>query len=167
MPHLGSFLVCEKIILDQQSKPTLITLFQGLIALVPEGQEVPKDTITGTPWSVFCEWFFDDSELDKRFEQVIEVVMPDGTPTPIRGRLPLKEVAKDRQGTRAYISLFGMPISQTGFLSVNVWLELDSKRVTDTFSYLVKIAHAKEPPVPNDGSTLAPIFPALTQTKPS
>jgi hypothetical protein len=161
MPRLGSFIVCEKIIIDQQQKPTLISLFQAITALVPEGQTMPKDTIGATPWAIFCEWFFDRNELAKSFEQVVEVLFPDGSPAPIRGRLILKEISQD-QGTRAYVNMFGMPMAQTGFVTVNVWIESNAERVTDIFSYRIKIDHTKEPPKPNEGGTL---IPALSQHK--
>jgi|ERR1700678_1146489 len=165
MPRLGSFLVCEKLVIDQQNKPTIISVFQSIAALVPEGQQMPNDTIGANPWAIFCEWFFSsDDDFSKKFEEVIEVLMPDGSPSPIRGRLAFNEIVKSGQGTRAYVNMFGMPISQTGFLRVNVWLEADSVRVTDVSSYLIKIEHSKQPPMPNDGGTLVP---TLTQTKPS
>jgi hypothetical protein len=164
MPRLGSFLICEKIIIDQQQKPSFISAFQGLTSLIAEGQEMPKDTLAGTPWSVFCEWFFSEDELSQGFEQVLEVLLPDGSPSPIKGRLPLKELTKDGQGTRSYVSMFGMPVSQTGFLSVNVWIESNAERVTDVFTYRLKIEHSKQPPTPNDGGVHVP---ALTQTKPA
>ncbi len=150
MPRLGSFLVCEKIIQDQLGKPTLISLFQKIGAVVPEGQDVPKDTIAGVPWAIFCEWFFAEEELNKQWDQVLEVLLPDGSPTPIKGRLTLKELAKDDQGSRSFASLFGMPISQAGFIAINVWLECDSERITDVFSYRILIEHTKNPPALGD-----------------
>ena len=166
MPKLGSFLVCEKIILDQLQKPTLISLFQNISALVPEGQETPKDMIAAVPWGIFCEWFFAEDEMPKAFEQVIEVNMPDGSPSPVRGRLLLKEKTAGGQGSRVYVHLFGMPMSQPGFISVNVWLESGSEKVTDIFSYKIKIEHTKEPPKPDDGGVDVPAYPSLTQVNP-
>src|SRR5271166_191057 len=160
MPRLGSFLVCEKIILDQQSKPTLIAVYQSISAFVPEGQDVPKDTIGGMAWAIFCEWFFAEDELSKRFEEVVEVMLPDGSPSPIRGRLAFTGLAKDRQGTRAYVNLFGMPIAQTGFLAVNVWIESEGIKVTDVFTYHIKVEHTKQAPQSNDGGSFVP---TLTQ----
>jgi hypothetical protein len=163
MPRLGSFLICEKIIVDQQQKPTLISIFQSIAALVPEEQQLPKDIIGGAQWAIFCEWFFAEEELNKNFEQVVEVLLPDGSPSPIRGRLSFRDLAKDGQGTRTYVNMFGMPISQVGFLSINVWIESNTERVTDIFTYRIKIEHTKQPPTPHDGGTL---IPTLSQTKP-
>ncbi len=164
MPRLGSLLICEKIIIDQQNKPTLVSLFQSLTALLPEGQAMPNDTISGTPWSIFCEWFFTEEELSGNFEQVVEVMLPDGSPSPIRGRLPFKELAKNGEGTRAYVNMFGVPIAQTGSLAINVWLESGGRKITDVFTYHLKIEHSKQPPSTDDGRMMAP---ALTQTKPT
>ena len=164
MPRLGSLLICEKIIIDQQQKPTLISVFQSISALVPEGQAIPKDTIAGTTWSIFCEWFFAEDELTKSFDQVVEVLLPDGSPSAIKGRLTFKEISKDGQGTRAYVNMFGMPIAQAGFLDIRVWLESNAEKVTDVFHYLLRVEHSQAPPTPSDGGTNVP---ALTQTKPS
>jgi hypothetical protein len=165
MPRLGSFLICEKIIIDKQEKPSLISVFQSLSAIVPEGQTIPKDTIGFNPWSIFCEWFFADEDTQKKIEQVVEVLQPDGSPTPIKGRVTFTQFAKDGQGTRAYVNLFGMPVSQPGFMTVNVWIEIDSKRVTDVFPYRIKIEHTTQPPMPNDGGLVIPAL--IPQTKPS
>lgn len=153
MPRLGSLLVCEKIIVDQAQKPTLIALFQKMSAIVPEGQVVPKNTVAGASWSVFSEWFLTDSELTNQYEQVLEVVLPDGSTSPIKGRLALKEVAKDGMGTRTFINLFGMPIEMPGFVTVNVWLEVGSERVTDVFGYKIQVDHIRQAINPNDGGT--------------
>ena len=167
MPRLGSFLICEKIIIDQQQKPTVISAFQSLSALVPQGQSIPKDTMGFNPWAIFCEWFFDDDEIkNKKVEQVVEVLQTDGSPSPINGRVTFQQFAKDGQGTRSYVNLFGMPISQAGFLTISVWIEFDSKRVTDVFPYRIRIEHSTEPPKPNDGSQFMPAG-VPQQTKPS
>ena len=156
MPRLGSFLACEKVIQDQLGKPTLIGLFQKISALVPAGQELPKDTLAAIAWSIFCEWFFTEEELTKKWEQVMEVTLPDGSPSPIRGRLPLKELAPFGHGSRTFTNMMGIPVTQVGFLAVNVWLEQDSERKTDVYSYHIIIEHSSQPPTPNDGGQLIP-----------
>ena len=166
MPRLGSFLICEKIIIDQQQKPSVISVFQSLSAIVPEGQTIPKDTLGFNPWAIFCEWFFTDEDINKKVEQVVEVLQPDGSPAPINGRVTFTQFAKDGQGTRSYVNLFGMPISQPGFITVNVWIELDSKKATDVFPYRIKIEHTSQVPMPNDGGQIVPAGVPL-QTKPS
>lgn len=156
MPRLGSLLVCEKIIQDHLGKPTLVSLFQKLGAVVPEGQEMPKQAMAGISWSVFTEWFFTDEELNRTpYYQVLEVVLPDGSPSPIRGRVELKQLAKDGLASRCFISMVGMPISKVGFLSIRVWIERGSERITDVGSYPIQIEHTKQLPTPDDGATFA------------
>jgi len=147
-------LICEKVIVDNIGRPTLVSLFQRISALLPEGQEIPKAAIAMTSWVVFCEWLIADEEQEKTFVQVLEVMHPDGTPSPIRHSMPLKELVKHGQGTRAYVNITGMPVSQKGFLTVNVWLESDSQRVTDVCSSVVEIEHTSQPPTPNDGGSI-------------
>jgi hypothetical protein len=106
MPQLSSFLICEKIIVDQQQKPSVISVFQSLSVLVPEGQEIPSNTLSFVPWAIFSEWFFDDDDVKKKIDQVVEVLLPDGSPSAIGGRLTFQQFAPVGQGTRAYVYLF-------------------------------------------------------------
>jgi hypothetical protein len=163
MPRLGSLLVCEKIIIDQQHKPSLISTFQSISAVVPEGQHVPEGTVTFVPWAIYAEWFFVGSETKGKVEQVVELLQPDGAVSSIGGRLQLQEFAPEGQGTRAYVNLFGMPIAQPGYVTVNVWIEEDSKKITDVFPYRIKIEHTAKPAEGNVGSMS---FPAATLGKP-
>lgn len=161
MPRLGSLLVCEKIINDSVGKPTLISIFQKMGAVVPEGQEVPKDVIAGTQWVVFTEWFFTAEEIERQFDQVFEVFMPDGTPSPIRNRVTLKVEAKEPLlGHRCFVNVFGFPLSQTGFVVMRVWLESNSERVTDISLYHVQVEHSSQ--APSDGLSGYPLVPAFS-----
>jgi hypothetical protein len=162
MPRLGSILACEKVLNDTGGKPTLISIFQKIGAIVPQGQAVPTQTIAGITWTVFCEWFFtkDEAESNRNYEQVLEVMLPDKTPSPLRGRLPLKERPKDENlGARAFVNMFGVPIAQVGFLIINVWLECDSERVTDVSSYHIQIEHSEQPPAPGEASSFLAFSP--------
>jgi|SRR5579872_1105004 len=158
MPHLSSLIVCEKIILDQLGKPTLIALFQKLSATVPDGQEMPKEAVAATGWAIFSEWFFTEDELSKTVDQVSEVLLPDGSPSPIKGRVTLKELSPLGQGTRVFVNIVGIPVSQTGVLTINVWLECNSERISDVFSYPIQIEHTNKPPEPNDGGSFVHAF---------
>jgi hypothetical protein len=54
----------------------------------------------------------------------------------------------------------GMPVAQTGFLSANVWLEHDSERVTEAFSYKILIEHTTTPPAGDLGTVVTGMVPA-------
>jgi hypothetical protein len=158
MPRLSSLIVCEKIIQDQLGKPTLISLFQSLSATVPDGQEMPKEAVASTSWAIFCEWFFTNDEQSKIFDQVNEVLLPDGSPSPVKGRVTIKQMAPLGQGTRVFVNIVGLPVWQAGVLTVKVWLECDSEKMTDVFSYPIKIEHTSKPPEPNDGGSFIHAF---------
>jgi hypothetical protein len=160
MPRLGSFLVCEKIIQDQLAKPTIVSVFQKVSVVVPDGQELPKDLIITSPWAMFTEWFFMNEELPRRWALGLEVLMPDGSPSPIRGRVDIKELAQNGQGTRVYLIVNAMPVAQAGFLSANVWLERDSERLTEVFSYKILIEHTTTPPAADLGAVFMGVVPA-------
>lgn len=164
MPRLGSLLVCEKIIIDQQHKPSLISTFQSISAVVPEGERVPDGTVTFVPWAVFTEWFFVASETKGKVEQVVEILQPDGALSSIGGRLQFQEFAPEGQGTRVFVNLFGMPIAQPGYVTVNVWVEEDLKKVSDVFPYRIKIEHTAKPA---EGKVGSMSFPIAAPGKPS
>jgi len=153
MPRLGSLLICEKVVIDQGQKPTLISLFQKVSAFFPPDQEVPKEIMALTSWTVFTEWFFSEDERTKSFAQSIQVMNPDGTPSPIKTSVVLKEIASSGQGSRVYINITGFPIAQVGMLQINVWLESDGQSMTEIYSYPLQVEHTKEPPANQaDGS---------------
>jgi hypothetical protein len=154
MPRLGSLIVCEKVIQDQLGKPTLISLFQKISSVVPDGQQIPKGALAAIHWSAFSEWFFTKEELTKQWEQVLEVMLPDGSPSAIRGRLPLKELAPLGQGSRSFINMMGIPVYLAGPLTINTWLEHNSERITDVFSYVIMIEHTQQAPALNDGGSV-------------
>ncbi|MGA3105883.1 MAG: hypothetical protein ABSD53_15485 [Terriglobales bacterium] len=158
MPRLGSLLVCEKIIIDQQQKPSLISVFQSISAFVPEGQPIAENTLSFISWSIFAEWFFSEDETKKTIEQVVEVLHPDGSPTAITGRLTFSQFALHGQGTRAYVNLFGIPIAKPGMITINVWLESDSVKITEIFPYHIRIEHTSEQPSLALGGSVAPVF---------
>jgi len=159
MPRLGSFLICERIIQDQLAKPTLVSVFQKVSVVIPDGQEMPKEIIVASPWAIFTEWFFTEEEMTRKWALGLELVMPDGSPSKMRGRAEIKEFAPNSQGTRVHIETNGLPVSQSGFLSVNVWTERDSERATDVFSYKILIEHTKTPPAGNLGTLVMGLFP--------
>jgi hypothetical protein len=159
MPRLGSFLICERIIQDQLAKPTLVSVFQKVSAVIPDGQEMPKDIIIASPWAIFTEWFFTIEEMTQKWALGVELLMPDGSPSLMRGRVEIKEFAPNLQGTRVQIVTTGLPLAQAGFLSINVWMERDSERATDVFSYRILIEHTKTAPPGDTGSVVMAMIP--------
>lgn len=142
MSRLGSFLLSEKFIIDQSGKPSLIGIFQKITSHVPDGQEVPKEAMAALPWVIFTEWFFSEEERQQQWTQAIEVLLPDGSATPIRGKLKITSLDSSGLGSRCYVSLLGMPIAKQGLASVNVWLENDSEQiVSEVHTYRLTIEH--------------------------
>jgi hypothetical protein len=163
MPRLGSLFICERIIEDKLSKPTCVSIFQKIRIAGSKDAGVPKETLAAMQWAVFCEWFLSQDERLKKFEQVLEVLLPDGSPSPIRGRLALSELGEPDLGVRTYVYMFGIPVSQAGLISVTVWLESDGERITEIYSYPIKVEHISGPaPAHDGGSVLMTMTPAPT-----
>ena len=109
MPKLLTFAPCEKVLIDQNNNPSMISIFQELHVEVtpadlPEGSAIP------IRWDVFTLWLREVSDAGKRFEQVCELLTPDGKKA--AGGSISFEMTKDTQ--RNVMTLMGFPLIPSG-----------------------------------------------------
>jgi hypothetical protein len=79
LPKLLAFLPCEKVIIDQDNNPSLISVLQeiSLNARVAEG--LPGGAFGPLIWHTFTLWGRDNAEaLDTQFEESSDLLLPDG-----------------------------------------------------------------------------------------
>jgi len=137
MPKLNIFALCEKVIMDEQKNPSLISLMENLDVDPREGK-IPKNAVIAKEWAIFTQWQLSDDEQEKPFHQVIHAFWPDGTEfNKTIHSLPTQQ-AEVKQINMAVV---GLPIGQEGKITVKLWLELESKPVTETFFKTLKITH--------------------------
>lgn len=136
MPKLTLFAVCEKVILDQTAKPSLITLFDGVEIRPAQGEEIPPNAVTPKEWSVFAQWLWFDEEKGGDFSQGIAVTYPDGKPF----NRQLVKLDSSQPRTNVAMSFLGFPVGQAGDLKVEVWMEQNGTVVTEIFSVVLTVS---------------------------
>jgi len=92
-------------------------------------------------WSVFSLWNQTPDDAGKEFDQVIQILWPDKTEFKTHRQ---HFTFKKELGHQIRINITGFPIGQVGPVTVNMWLEIDSKRVTDTYSWIVSLKHEEQ-----------------------
>jgi hypothetical protein len=143
MPRLLTLLPCEKVIVDRDGIPSLVSLFENLNIAPSQGEnivEVPKETVTLQHWAVFSEWEIGEDELDlKKADQILEIQFPDGSLAPMKGRLLFNF---PNAGTfRSHQDILGFPVGQEGAYTIRVWLEKDGMPVSEVGTRKLRVIH--------------------------
>jgi len=146
MARLLAVLPCEKIIVDREGIPSLIALFQQVHA-APAGTRadgtiapIAPNTITTKEWAVFSEWKPEPDDVGKQVKQVLELQYPDGTVSPVRGKVSFTFI--NEMPHRNQQNIVGFPIGQQGTYLLRVWLEKDGNRISDVTSYEMGVSHS-------------------------
>jgi hypothetical protein len=146
MPKLILFAVCEKVILDGAGNASIINLVHGVEAAnMQQGPiiaPIPKNAVSPIAWSIFAVWKPTSGDSGKEFSQQVEILQSDGTvfkaiTAPFRF-----EAHRNHQNT---VNVLGFPVGQAGDVTINMWLELDRKRIGEMHSWTVAVTH-KQPP---------------------
>lgn len=139
MPKLLVFAPCEKIIMDENKNPSLIVILENINLRKPtDGSEIQKNAVTPREWAVFTRWTVSDEEAVKPLVQVLQVLWPNKDEfTQSRVDLP-KENNRTKQVNMKFL---GTPIGQPGEITINLWLELDSKRISEVHSTSITVKH--------------------------
>lgn len=109
MPKLLMFAPCEKVLIDQNNNPSMISIFQELhVELTPA--DLPEGAAIPIRWDVFTLWLREVSDKGKRFEQICELLTPDGKKA--AGGSINFEMATDTH--RNVMTLMGFPLIPSG-----------------------------------------------------
>lgn len=142
MPRLITLIPCEKVIVDRDGIPSLISLFENIHISPAAGEDIiaiPKETITYREWAVFSEWEASADEVGLKADQIFELQFPDGSLAPIRGKLPF---VFEKPGThRNHQNILGFPVGQEGAYAIRVWLEKDGSRISEVSTRQLNVVH--------------------------
>lgn len=145
MPRLIIFAVCEKVVIDERSVPSLIGLLRKVAATFNDSvSAVPKDALLPKEWAAYSLWEPESEDTSTSFSQVFQVLWPDGSEYKKQG-LPFKFAgpAKSHQNT---LNIIGFPVGQVGNIVVNTWLEVGSNRIGEIHSWTIGVIHGEPPP---------------------
>jgi hypothetical protein len=77
MPKLIFFVPCERVIIDEAEKQvSMISVLEALS--VNLGEKIPEDAAIPLQWMALAFWRREDNEVDKYFEERVEMVSPSG-----------------------------------------------------------------------------------------
>lgn len=123
MPKLAMIVICDKVLFDRASNlPSLITLFTRVSAEVTPETPLPENAVSPLRWSIFTKWDCTGEELNTAFRQKTEVVSPNGS-IYASVETPFSIVDMNDLSSRNATEIFGVPVSQPGFLEVRTWIE--------------------------------------------
>ncbi len=140
MPELLTFLPCEKVIVDERGNVSLIVLLHEINAEIPAQTEIPKNAVTPKEWAIFSMWKPLPQDNGRSFEQAVQMLWPDGSEFKT-ARLGFRLEANKIHHNR--MSIVGFPIGQSGSVTLNMWLEQNSKRVGELHSFILNVAHVR------------------------
>src|SRR5208282_4342293 len=138
MPKLLVFAVCEKVLIDENKNISLIVLLQNVSASSPDKSEIPRNAITPKEWTVFAMWQPAAEDYGREFNQIIQILWPDGSE--FKKHALTFHFERDKiHHTR--MTVIGFPVGQAGKLTLNMWLEADSRPVGESHSYVIQVTH--------------------------
>jgi hypothetical protein len=79
MPQLRVFAACQQVLVNLEDRSvSLISLLDTVRVEIPEGEALPFNMAIPFKWSGFALWHRQAEEEQKRFEQRLELLLPNG-----------------------------------------------------------------------------------------
>jgi hypothetical protein len=119
MPQLYVFAVCEKVIIDQNGIPSLISLFTR-VNFSP-ATDIPGNAIAPKEWSIYTSWDWEPGDEGREYKQVLQILYPDGSP--FMPRQEQRFVMQPNTKHQINTPVLGFPIGQWGTYTVRMQLE--------------------------------------------
>jgi hypothetical protein len=104
MPRLLIFAPCEKVIVDQQGNPSLISLLQEWQA---DRRDLPEKAVAPQRWDIFCLWHRVESDNDKDFVQTCELLSESGQKV-LSADIEFRMTAVTHRNT---VTVLGLPVN--------------------------------------------------------
>lgn len=121
MPRLLALLVCEKVINDQQSVPSLIGVFQR-INIPRTAAAMPPNAVNPMKWAIFTMWEHAPEEIGNEFVQRLQITKPNGEKF-VDANLKFKPSDSELPQSKNTVEIFGIPVDREGDFFVRVWIE--------------------------------------------
>jgi hypothetical protein len=137
MPTLYAFVICEKVILDQNIIASLISLFTQVNVDAPA--EVPPNAVIPKEWAVFVSWDWEPTDAGREYLNRIQILHPDGT---VFVEMPNSTFTM-QPGRKQQINapVVGIPIGQQGRCGVRLWLEHGGVVVVEPRTIYLDVKH--------------------------
>lgn len=142
MPRLLLFAACDRVLIEDKGTASLITITDELTVTLKEGTKIPRDAVGPKEWAILTNWKKSPDDGDKEFVEVLQVLWPDKTEFK-RIDFPFR-FQPDKRGQQNRREVVGFPLGQEGDVTLNLWLEVDSKRVGEIHTWTVTVKHKVE-----------------------
>jgi hypothetical protein len=128
---------CEKAIIDQDSVPSLISLFTKMIVNAPAEADVPENAVAPNNWVIFSIWNLEPGDEKRECILCTEILYPSGKPFThtIKTKMPLEA---DKRAQMA-IKVQGFPIGQEGPYKIRTWIEETGKMLFDPIEFKIDL----------------------------
>lgn len=122
MPKLTILAVCEKVIIDLNTKvPSVIGIFQRMMVPV-QNAPIPDKAVAAVKWAVFALWQHTEEEKFVEYTQQTQILDVTGA-TYVQVASHFKISDADDYQSKNVVEVFGLPIQLEGPIRVRVWLE--------------------------------------------
>lgn len=139
MPRLLVFAACDRILIDDSGIPSLISIVDEFTLTIKGDTKIGRDAVGPTQWAIYTKWEKTSGDDDKEFVQIIQALWPDKSEFK-RIKAPFR-FQSDKKGHQNRIEINGFPMGQEGLVTLNMWLEVDSKRIGEIHTWTVNIKH--------------------------
>ncbi len=139
MPRLVIFAVCDRILIEDKGTVSLIKIADEFTVTIKGDTKIGRDAVGPTEWAIFTKWEKTSGDDDKEFVEIIQALWPDKSEFK-RIEFPFRfQPDKKRQQNR--FEIVGFPVGQEGPVTLNMWLEVDSKRIGEIHTWTVNVKH--------------------------
>jgi hypothetical protein len=142
MPRLVILAVCDRVLIEDRGTASLITITDEFTVTIKGDTKIGRDTVGPTQWAIFTKWEKTSGDDDKEFVQIIQVLWPDKSEFK-RIEFPFG-FHPGKKGHQNRFEIVGFPFGQEGLVTLNTWLEVDSKRIGEIHTWTVNIKHEAE-----------------------
>lgn len=138
MPSPLVFVACEKVILDDDKNPSLISVLQQVNLAVPTADKIPDNAAAPLRWCLFTLWLQQPGDEGRRFQQVCEATLPDGR-TSVVARTEFEVSHRTHQ---IKLEIFGFPIPKVaGECVFRLYLAEEGRERREVASYPISVRH--------------------------
>ena len=137
MPKLIVIAACEKVIVDKQGPPSLISIFQRMNIQLQD-VPLPEGAVAPMRWAVFTLWQYTPEDKNgMEFTQRSEVIGPLGTLFATSDvKFTISNI--DDLQSNVFVDILGIPVQVEGLVKIRVWL---NEMPTQVGEYFFTIKH--------------------------
>lgn len=138
------YVVCEKVIIAQDTTPSLINLFNKITITPIRGPvpEIPSNAVAPREWAVFSMWENEPGDELKEYILCTRILYPDKSPFGDVSKSKINVEPKKR--SQMYIQIQGFPIGQFGFYTVRTWVEEKGQTVVAPMDFTIELEKTPE-----------------------